>query len=130
MRVAASHIKGPGVTRDLVGLSRRGARVEVLAESTHRRVPPGIESRLRRAGVKLVRFEHPEGLPMHNKFVRVEDGNDCWTLFGSCNWTSRSRWLNHEIGVITRNRVLFETFSRRWDTMVAQYAIHDRLAIP
>lgn len=125
VRVAASHIKGPGGVRDLVGLRRRGARVEVLAESTHRRVPPAIETTLLRAGVRLRRFEHPEGLPMHNKFVLVEDGNACRTLFGSCNWTSRSRWLNHEIGVITRNRALFETFSQRWDTMLGQFTIHD-----
>ena len=125
VRVAASHIKGPGGVRDLVGLTRRGARVVVLAESTQRRVPAEIESTLLRAGVKLRRFDHPEGLPMHNKFVLVEDGNECWTLFGSCNWTSRSRWLNHEIGVITSNRGLFETFSRRWDAMVDQYATDD-----
>ena len=125
VRVAASHIKGPGGVRDLVGLTRRGARVEVLAESTQRRVPDDIESTLLRAGVRLRRFDHPEGLPMHNKFVLVEDGNEYWTLFGSCNWTSRSRWLNHEIGVITRNRALFETFSQRWDTMPGRFTTHD-----
>lgn len=118
VRVAASHIKGPGGVRDLVGLARRGARVEVLAESTQRRVPAKIESTLLSAGVKLMRFQQPEGLPMHNKFVLVEDGSERWTLFGSCNWTSRSRWLNHEIGVITSNRALFETFSQRWDIMI------------
>ena len=125
VRVAASHIKGPGGVRDLVGLTRRGAHVEVLAESTHRRVPPEIESTLLHAGVRLRRFDHPGGLPMHNKFVLVEDGNGCRTLFGSCNWTSRSRWLNHEIGVITGNRALFETFSRRWDIMLGRNTIHD-----
>ena len=125
VRVAASHIKGPGVTLDLVALARRGARIEVLAERTHRRVPPEVESRLLRAGIRLRRFEHPEGLPMHNKFVLVEADSERWTLFGSCNWTSRSRWLNHEIGVITRNRALFETFSQRWDSMIGQYANHD-----
>jgi len=119
VRVAASHIKGPGGVRDLVGLARRGARVEVLAENTHRRVPAKIESTLLRAGVKLMRFDHPEGLPMHNKFVLVEEGSERWTLFGSCNWTSRSRWLNHEIGVITSNRALFETFSQRWDIITS-----------
>ena len=125
VRVAASHIKGPGGVRDLVGLTRRGARVEVLAESTRRRVPAAIETTLLQAGVRLRRFEHAGGLPMHNKFVLIEDGNACWTLFGSCNWTSRSRWLNHEIGVISQNRALFETFSRRWDTMLGQHTIHD-----
>jgi hypothetical protein len=125
VRVAASHIKGPGGVRDLVGLTRRGARVEVLTESTHRRVPPAVEATLLRAGVRLRRFDHPGGLPMHNKFVLVDDGNEYWTLFGSCNWTSRSRWLNHEIGVITSNRGLFEAFSQRWEAMLGQYAIDD-----
>lgn len=125
VRVAASHIKGPGVTRDFVGLAQRGASVEILAESTHRRVPLKIESSLLGAGVKLRRFVHPEGLPMHNKFVLIENETECWTLFGSCNWTSRSRWLNHEIGAITSNHGLFETFSQRWKTLVTECNVND-----
>ena len=120
VRMAASHIKGPGGVRDLTGLTQRGASVEVLAESTHRRVPAEVEASLLRAGVKLQRFEHPDGLPMHNKFMLVENDRERWTLFGSWNWTSRSRWLNHELGVVTSDSTLFETFSRRWDIMLGQ----------
>jgi phosphatidylserine/phosphatidylglycerophosphate/cardiolipin synthase-like enzyme len=117
VRVASSHIKGPGVTRDFIGLNSRGASVDILAESTHRRVPANIASRLLDAGIRLRRFEHPEGLPMHNKFVLAEAGGQRWTVFGSCNWTSRSRWLNHEIGVISADPALFQMFSQCWDTM-------------
>jgi len=124
IRVAASHIKGPGITKDFIGLARRGAALEILAESTHRRVPPKIASRLSDAGIRLRRFEHPENLPMHNKFVLAEEGGQRWTVFGSCNWTSRSRWLNHEIGVISTDPALFETFSRCWDTMIGEDHSH------
>lgn len=117
VRVAASHVKGPGVLRDLLGLASRGSSLEILAERTHRRVPPGIETRLANAGIRLVRFRHPENLPMHNKFVLIEQGDQRWTLFGSCNWTSRSRWLNHEIGVISPAPSLFESFDRCWERM-------------
>ena len=124
VRVASSHIKGPGVTRDFLGLNSRGASVDILAENTHRRVPPKIAARLGDAGIRLRRFEHPEALPMHNKFVLVEAGDQRWTVFGSCNWTSRSRWLNHEIGVISSDPALFETFSQCWDTMTGEVIQH------
>ncbi len=122
VRVASSHIKGPGVTRDFIGLNSRGASVDILAESTRRRVPPSIASRLVDAGIRLRRYKHPEGLPMHNKFVLVEAGDQHWTVFGSCNWTSRSRWLNHEIGVISSDPTLFQMFSQCWDTMNGEVA--------
>ncbi len=120
VRIAASHIKGPGSARDFTALARRGAEVEILAESTHRRIPPRIESLLTGAGIRLFRFRHPEGLPMHNKFIVIASGDQRWTVFGSCNWTSRSRWLNHEVGVISKDTGLFAAFNQRWETIYRQ----------
>jgi phosphatidylserine/phosphatidylglycerophosphate/cardiolipin synthase-like enzyme len=117
-RFAASHIKGPGATFDFLGLARRGANVEILAESSERRVPGSIEQRLADTGVKLIRFPHRANIPMHNKFALLEDHRGRWTMFGSYNWTTRSRWFNHEISVISRDRDLFDAFAERWETLL------------
>ncbi|MDP6184003.1 MAG: phospholipase D-like domain-containing protein [Gammaproteobacteria bacterium] len=116
-KFAASHIKGWGATSGFVGLARRGADVEVLAEDSRRRVPPSIDRQLADAGVKLTRFPHRTNLPMHHKFALIEDQRGCWTAFGSYNWTTRSRWLNHEVCVITPDRDLFEAFAERWEVL-------------
>ena len=114
----ASHIKGSRATSDFVGLARRGASVEILAESTRRRVPAFVEKRLVDAGVKLARFPHRANIPMHNKFGLLEDHTARWAVFGSYNWTSRARWLNHEISIVSSDRDLFDAFAQRWEAIL------------
>jgi phosphatidylserine/phosphatidylglycerophosphate/cardiolipin synthase-like enzyme len=118
VRVAASHIKGKSMARALIKLARLGARIEILADSTNRRVPVEIESMFIKAGIPFRRVTHKEGLPMHSKFVLVEKNNQRWVIFGSFNWTTRSYWLNHEIGAISTDRQLFDAFAERWEAMV------------
>ncbi len=120
IRIAASHIKGKAIARTLIGFVRRGAKLEVLAEATHRRVPVDIEKMLIDAGIPFRRLNQFKGVPMHNKFVLVEKNDHCWVIFGSFNWTTRSYWLNHEIGAISTNRQLFEAFAERWEAMRKQ----------
>ena len=100
--------------------ARTGAKVEILAESTLRRVPEAAELSLTQAGICFRRIIHPAGLPMHNKFVLAKKGNRQWVMFGSFNWTVRSYWLNHEIGAISTNDQLFDAFAERWEVMKAQ----------
>lgn len=116
-RIAASHLKGNAVAREMIGLVRQGASLEIVAESTFRRVPQSIEQKLTAAGVVLRRFTHTDGVPMHNKFVLAERNGHRWLVFGSFNWTTRSYWLNHEIGAISTNRLLFDAFAERWEAM-------------
>ena len=117
IRIAASHIKGAPVVRSIIRLVHNGAAVEILAESTLRRVPVAAEEHLSQAGIPFRRVTHPEGLPMHNKFVLAEKEGQRWVMFGSFNWTLRSYWLNHEIGAISGNRHLFNAFAERWEMM-------------
>lgn len=119
VRIAASHLKGRLALRILQALVRRGAALEILAEPTLRRVPTYVESWARKAGIPFRRLVHPEGLPMHNKFVLIESGNERLVGFGSGNWTSRSLWLNHEIVVLARDQALYEAFARRWQALGA-----------
>lgn len=117
VRIAGSHINGTGSVRALARLARRGSEVLFLAEQTERRVPARIERRLIDAGITFRRFEDPYGLPMHNKFVLVEDGERRWVAFGSFNWTTRSIWINREILAISSDPELFSAFDERWHTL-------------
>ncbi len=119
IRIAASHLKGKTTVNAIIALARCSASLEILAESTRRRVPLAVERRFSKAGIPFARVEHPEGLPMHNKFVIVEKSAERWVVFGSFNWTSRSYWLNYEIGAISTDDILFEKIDDRWKTLKA-----------
>ena len=108
------------MAKALIGLARKCAKLEILADSTHRRVPAEIENILTKGGIRFRRVTHDEGLPMHNKFVLAEKNDHRWVIFGSFNWTTRSYWLNHEIGAISGNRQLFNAFAQRWEDLKAQ----------
>jgi len=118
LRVAASHLKGTAVANRLLGPARRGAELEIIAGATERRVPAAIQQMFSRAGIAFRRIGQKDGLPMHNKFVLAEKGGRHWTIFGSFNWTTRSYWLNHEVGAISSSRQLWEAFSERWEQML------------
>ncbi len=119
IRIAASHLKGAAVVKALVRIARAGSSVEILAEPTLRRVPLEVERALIQAEIQLRRVTYPEGLPMHNKFVLAEKDGRRWVIFGSFNWTTRSCWLNHEIGAISCNEGLFDTFEQRWEVLAS-----------
>lgn len=117
VRIAASHIRSVLAVNRLIKLSRRGAQVEVLSESTNIRVPLKTERRLRAAGVKFERLGQSQNVPMHLKLILAENENGKWTVFGSFNWTRPSYWINHEIAAITSDAHVFAEFDRRWNEL-------------
>jgi len=120
VRIAASHLSGPTSLRVLRRLLARGARVEILAEATERRVPVAVEVQLRDAGAAIRRFAHPEGLPMHAKFALIDGHGARLAVFGSFNWTEPSRRFNREIGAISDDPGLFDALEARWTVIAAQ----------
>ncbi|MET0282769.1 MAG: phospholipase D-like domain-containing protein [Steroidobacteraceae bacterium] len=114
VRIAASHIRNPWSVNCLARLARRGARVEIAAEHSARRVPRRMERRLTAAGAAFTRFGATENVPMHLKFVLAESTVGRQAIFGSYNWTLPSYWLNHEIAMATRDEHVFESLERRW----------------
>ena len=120
LRVASSHLRDGGMVARLAALAAGGVRVEILAEATTRRVPRRVERRLRAGGAVFRRYLHPQGLPMHNKFLLADGPQGSWLAFGSFNLTRSSRWLNHEILAVTEDSGLFDAFARRWEEMVAE----------
>lgn len=120
LRIAASHIRDPAVVKVLCERARAGVPVEIVAHHTERRVPIRVETACRAAGVDFRRYVHPEGLPMHSKFVLAEDGEIRRAAFGSMNLTRTSRFLNHEVLVVSTEPDLYAALSERWESMASE----------
>lgn len=127
VRIAASHIRTESAVETMIALARRGVELEIFAEATFRRVTPKVEHRLTSAGIRFRRIKIKGDLPMHLKFVLVEDQEQTWSIFGSFNWTKPSFWLNHEIAAISSNPLLFEAFAECWDLLEQEKAEETRV---
>ena len=97
VRGAISHLKDGGVVQTLVGAARRGAAVELIVHDTERRVPERTIATLRAAGIAIARYRHPDGLPLHAKFLLIDEAAARTAYFGSFNFNDRSRYINHEL---------------------------------
>jgi phosphatidylserine/phosphatidylglycerophosphate/cardiolipin synthase-like enzyme len=122
VRIAASHISGFSSLSGFCSLAAHGVNIEILTDSTHRRVPVEAEQRLTHAGISLRRLRTEERIPMHNKFALVETASLKAAIFGSFNWSEPSYRFNREIGVSTEDPLLFKEFADRWDQLAAEAA--------
>lgn len=119
LRIAASHVRDGHVARCLAGLVQRGVSVSLLTGHTRRRTPPRMERFLADHGVEVRRFVHPDGLPMHCKFILADSAAGRWAAFGSYNLTRTSRWLNQELLVFSDDPGLWSSLDGRWRDIVA-----------
>jgi phosphatidylserine/phosphatidylglycerophosphate/cardiolipin synthase-like enzyme len=117
LRIVVSHLNDPGICKHLFLLKRQGVIVEIITHDTKRRVPSWVENEMLRNGVIFKRYIHPEGLPMHNKFMLIDAPDRQVVTFGSLNLSVRSLHTNHELLVINETPDLYQSFSRRWDEM-------------
>lgn len=117
LRMAVSHLNDRRICKRLFGLAQKGVRIEILAHDTKRRVPGWVEKKMLQNGITFNRYVHPEGLPMHNKFMLLETPADEIVVFGSLNLSVRSLHVNHELLVIGKCHTLFNDFWQRWDEM-------------
>lgn len=120
LRIAASHLRDPGVVRQLGRLAAKGAHVDVLTHHTRRRTPDRMIAQLHNRGVRSWRYHHPDDLPMHAKFVLAEEGNTRWAAFGSYNLTRTSRWLNQELLVFSDDPGLWNQLDEYWAGIMAE----------
>ena len=117
LRMAISHLNDRRMCRRLFALAGQGVTIEILAHDTKRRVPSWVEREMKKNGIRFLRYLHPEGLPMHNKFMLFEIGEETTLAFGSMNLSTRSLHANHELLVISNDQELVRHFCRRWDEM-------------
>jgi hypothetical protein len=116
LRMAVSHLNDRGIGKTLLTLARRGVRIELLCHDTERRVPGWIEQMLE-GRMLFRRYRHPQGLPMHNKFILMDSPQGREVMFGSMNLSKSSLHANHELLVISASAFLYNAFQTRWEQM-------------
>jgi len=123
LRIAASHVRDPVMSKTLVRLVSRGVEVSLLTGNADHRAPRRVGDYLLRHGAAVYRFTDPAGLPMHSKFMLAESDCARWASFGSYNLTLSSRWLNHELLMFSENPDLWDALDRRWKEMLSSGSI-------
>lgn len=118
--IATSHLSDGRTAQLLARVVERGGSVEVLTHHTLRRTPEPLLQFLRSAGVRTCRYEHPQELPMHAKFILTEQDGRRWSAVGSYNLSRTSRWLNQELLMFSDDAELCAALDRRWDEMMAE----------
>ena len=118
IRIATSHFNDRGILGLLTRLSSNNVKVSVIAHDTTRRVPRFVEAALgSHRRISFYRYQHPQGFPMHNKFILVEESGTRRTLFGSLNLSQRSLRGNREVLLVTRQSDVFARFDECWWAM-------------
>jgi len=118
LRMAVSHLNDRGICKRLFSLARQGVHIEILAHDTQRRVPSWVEKGMLKNGITFNRYVHPEGLPMHNKFMLIDMPDRQLVTVGSMNLSVRSLHANHELFLISEEPFLCQTFQQRWAEML------------
>jgi hypothetical protein len=119
-RGAISHLTSGQLAQRLMAAARAGAEVELLVHDTERRVPERTVAELAAAGIKVRRYRHPGGLPLHAKFLIVERDGQAAAWFGSFNFNPRSRWLNHEVLLSSDDPVLVAALNARFEQIAME----------
>lgn len=120
VQAAISHMDQGPFARQLADAARRGAEIDLVVHDTKRRVPKGVVRELDAAGVNVRRYCDREGLPMHAKFVVIDDGGHRSAWFGSLNYTVTSRYLNKEILARSTDAAVVEDLEARFETIAQQ----------
>ena len=120
LRMAVSHLNDPDICNYLIKLAQQGVELEILTHDTERRVPSWVEKEMLGNNVIFKRYIHPEGFPMHNKFMLIDTPDQQIVTFGSMNLSVRSLHSNHELLVVNESPALYRTFSRCWDEMLGE----------
>lgn len=120
VRGAISHLKHGQLVSRLIGAAARGVSVRLLVHDTERRVPGSTIVALGRAGVNVIRYVHPERLPLHAKLLLIDEENTRAAYFGSFNYNPRSRYLNHELLMRSVEPALFHCLSARFEDMAQE----------
>jgi len=111
---AISHLKSGVFVKRLFDAAQKGIAVHLLVHDTERRVPQMTVDTLSDAGIAITRYRHPEGLPLHAKFVLIDEGDLKTAYFGSFNYNPRSRFLNREILLASQSPFLFDSLLERF----------------
>jgi len=118
-KAAYSHLKRGELTLQLQQAVGRGVVVELLVHDTERRVPSKVVEELLASGVRILRVRHPEGLPMHAKFVLIEERGERSAWLGSHNFNKKSLRLNAELLLRTEDEGVVGALQQRFAEIAA-----------
>ena len=124
VQAAISHIDQGPFARQLAEAAKRGAVIDLVVHDTARRVPKGVVKDLDRAGVNVVRYCDADSLPMHAKFVLIDDGGQRSAWFGSFNYNVTSRYLNQEVLARSTNPQVIDDLEARFQMLSGAAAVH------
>lgn len=124
VQAAISHMDDGPFARTLAAAAARGADVDLVVHDTARRVPNGVVHELDAAGARIRRYCDPQGLPMHAKFVVIDDGGQRSAWFGSLNYTVTSRYLNKEILARSTDAAVVEDLEARFHAIARTADAH------
>lgn len=119
-RCVISHLKSGELSDRLKAAAQAGAQVELLVHDIERRVPEKTVEELAAAGISIRRYCHPQGLPLHAKFLLVDGDNQRRAWIGSFNFNLRSRWLNHEVLIASDDAALVAALDARYDEIARE----------
>lgn len=120
IRGAISHLKRGFLAERLAAAAQAGAAIRLIVHDTERRVPEAAVTALAEAGVAIARYARPDGLPLHAKFLLVETPAERSAWLGSFNYNPRSRYLNHELLVRSREPGLFAALAARFEAIAGE----------
>jgi len=121
IKCAISHLKGPGILTPLKIAIKSGKEIELLLESSRRRVPNKHLTFLDKHQIKYYQPRLKEHCLMHNKFILYQSDQEHCVMFGSFNWSARSRILNHEVIACCYDKEVISAFELRWNQMITQH---------
>lgn len=116
IKCAISHLKGP-IVKSILSKASKRHNIELLLEKSERRVPQASLDFLHKHKITTHQPTLPDNCLMHNKFILHDNGDEKKVMFGSFNWSTRSRLLNHEIIMTTTNQKIYNDFYARWVKM-------------
>ncbi|MDP9421555.1 MAG: phospholipase D-like domain-containing protein [Pseudomonadota bacterium] len=117
VQAAISHLKAGELTGQLAGAVSRGVTVNLLVHDTVRRVPSELVEQLTSDGVRVVRVVHKDGLPMHAKFILIEQRDNRAAWLGSYNFNKKSRRHNAEVLLRTDDPSTFASLQDRFEVI-------------
>jgi phosphatidylserine/phosphatidylglycerophosphate/cardiolipin synthase-like enzyme len=121
VKCAISHLKGPGILNPLKIALNTGKKIELLLESSQRRVPKKYLDFLNKHQIKYYQPKLEKHCLMHNKFILYQSDQEYCVMFGSFNWSARSRLLNHEIIACSHDKEIIGAFEQRWNQIITQH---------
>lgn len=119
LTAAISHLKGLMPER-LSAAALRGAHIDLIVHDSERRVPEKDIVEMRAAGVHVLRYQRPDQLPMHAKFIVIQGRLGTISAVGSLNYNRNSRLLNDELLVESTNKRLADTLLKRFAVIAAE----------